>query len=345
MTTTEPRTDQAHDAFQMIHVGAVQLPAQSSRDAKPIRAATEQEPSFPSDHMLSENHDASVARELSSPPDPAIEVLKSTTQALDLVGADLQILADQINDLETFRIACGNQLEVMTRVGVDADGKQRGFGMPKDSAAVMLQAELVENLKRVEDQAVKLLQKELKRSPLGPWVLNQPGIGYKTMARLLASIGDPYWNERHDRPRLVSELWSYCGYGDPASQRKVKGQVVNWSPEAKMRAFLCIEPTTKMLRKPCYSVKGEDGLVIETIHVEGCSCSPWRRIYDAEKARYKDSLHTLECARCTSKGQPAAPVGSPRKAAHINQIAIRNTTKQMLKALWIEAKRLHDEAS
>lgn len=345
MTTTEPRTDQSFVESHVSPVGAVQLPAQSIPESLAICGATEQELSSAIDYLYGENQNHPVDSALSSPPDPAMPTVKPVVRALDLVGADLQILADQINDLETFRIACGNQLEVMTRVGVDADGKQRGFGMPKDSAAVMLQVELVENLKRVEDQAVKLLQKELKRSPLGPWVLNQPGIGFKTMARLLASIGDPYWNERHDRPRLVSELWSYCGYGDPASQRKVKGQVVNWSPEAKMRAFLCIEPTTKMLRKPCHSVKGEDGLVIETIHAESCSCSPWRRIYDAEKARYKDSLHTLECARCTSKGQPAAPVGSPRKAAHINQIAIRNTTKQMLKALWIEAKRLHDEAS
>jgi hypothetical protein len=256
----------------------------------------------------------------------------------------LAVLANQVGDLENFRKACGSQLGVLTRVGPDADGKHRGWGLPLDHPAVLQQQAVVEGVKALEDQAVKALEKHLKRSPLGPWVLAQRGIGFKTMARLLASIGDPYWNALHDRPRLVSELWSYCGYGDPAAQRKVKGQRVGWNPEAKMRGFLCIEPTTKMLRKPCHSVKDDKGLVVETIHVEGCTCSEWRIFYDQEKARYQGSVHERECPRCTGKGQPPASIGSPRKAAHVNQIAIRNTTKQLLRDLWLEAKRLHELA-
>jgi hypothetical protein len=265
--------------------------------------------------------------------------------SLALVDAPLSQLARQVQDLETFRTASANQLQVMTRKGVDADGKQRGFGLELDNPVVILQADVVSNTKRLEEQSIRALERHLKKLPLGPWVLNQKGIGFKTIARLLAATGDPYWNELHNRPRTVSELWSYCGYGDPQAQVKRSGHRVNWSPEAKMRAYLCIEPSTKMLRAPCKSVTDPDtNLVVETIHVDDCKCSPWRVFYDEEKAHYMGSVHPWECARCTGKGQPPAPAGSPRKGAHVNQIAIRNTTKELLKQLWLEAKRLHELA-
>lgn len=293
------------------------------------------------DHVSIETQLYRADGALARPPEPAIADPALNGVAPVLVDDTLAVLANQVGDLETFRMACASQLGALTRVDADKDGKHRGWGLPIDHPAAVQQSAIVASIEMLEEQSIKALEKHLKRSPLGPWVLGQKGIGFKTMARLLAATGDPYWNSLHDRPRLVSELWSYCGYGDPA-QTKTKGQRVGWSPEAKMRAFLCIDPTTRMLRKPCYSIEDEAGHKVGAVHADECTCSPWRVLYDEEKARYVGSVHDRECSRCTAKGQPPAPIGSPRKAAHVNQIAIRNTTKKLLKALWLEAKRLHE---
>lgn len=363
--TLEPRASHTDTDTQVTPAGAAQNPPTDQREFATQRSDVSRDPNFPGDQALSGTQVTPVAGDPSSaadqrglgthplvvggalnpPPKPAKSPVSPTGGSLALVDGTLLHLARLVDDLETFRCASANQLEVMTRVGEDKDGDVRGFALPADNPAVIIQSGVVTNVRKLEEEAVKALEKHLKRSPLGPWVLSQKGIGFKTLARLLSAVGDPYWNELHNRPRLVSELWSYCGYGDAQAQVKKAGHKVNWSPEAKMRGFLCIEPTTKMLRKPCHSVKDEaTGLVIETIHLPGCTCSPWRVFYDEEKAKYRDSLHPWECNRCTGKGQAAAPIGSPRKAAHINQIAIRNTTKELLRQLWHEAKRLHEQA-
>ena len=257
-----------------------------------------------------------------------------------LVDHHLAVLANRVNDLEDFRKASANQLGALTRVGEDADGEERGYGLPTDHPAVVESQAIVDAIKAIEDQAIKNLQKKLKKSPLGPWVLAQKGIGFKTMARLLAATGDPFWNGLHDRPRTVSELWAYCGY--KPGQRKQKGEQVNWSTEAKMRAFNCIDPVKQQLRKPCVSLKDADNNHVGAVHVDGCRCSPYRVIYDEAKAKYVGSVHNEECPRCTGKGKPPAPIGSPRKPAHVDQMAVRYATKILLKNLWREAKRLHE---
>lgn len=257
-----------------------------------------------------------------------------------LVDHHLAILAERVNDLEEFRKANANQLGALTQVGADKDGKERGYGLPDNHPAVIESTLIVDEIKKIEDRAIKNLQRKLKSSPLGPWVLSQKGIGEKTVARLLAATGDPYWNDLHGRPRTVSELWAYCGY--KPGQRKQKGEKANWSAAAKMRAFNCIDPVKKTLRAPCVKLEDDDGKHVGAVHVEDCQCSPYRVIYDEAKAKYVGSVHSAECARCTGKGQPPAEVGSPRKPAHIDQMAVRYATKALLKNLWLEAKRLHD---
>lgn len=275
-------------------------------------------------------------------PEPAIASSASRPDPLVLVDDTLAVLANQVGDLETFRKACASQLGALTRTGPDKDGNLRGWGLPADHPAAIQQEAVVAGVKALEDAAIKALEKHLKRSPMGPWVLAQKGLGFKTIARLLAATGDPYWNSLHDRPRTVAELRSYCGYGDATAQRKVKGLRVGWSPEARMRGFVCSSGVKQGLRKPCYSLKDEDDKHIGGAHVEGCVCSPYRVLYDTEKARYVGSVHHEECHRCTGKGKPPAPIGSPRKAAHIDAIALRAVTKRLLKNLWHEAKRLHE---
>lgn len=379
MTTTEPRTDHIRTGTQPRRVGAAHLPlvdhecpdvhcfgvdeAHSPEPTNPrsatIGAASVRVSTSPAtvgqstpmpctspgiqnsvtDHTSTDTHAGDVGG-APTPPAPATAPTTPTLCAPVLVDHHLAVLANRVNDLENFRKASANQLGALTRTGADKDGETRGYELPAGHPAVVQSQAIVDSIKKIEDQTIKHLEKKLKSSPLGPWVLSQKGIGFKTVARLLAATGDPYWNGLHDRPRTVSELWAFCGYRP--GQRKVKGQQVNWSTEAKTRAFNCIDPVKQQLRKPCVSLRDDDGDHVGAEHLAGCQCSPYRVIYDEAKAKYAGTTHSSECHRCTGKGRPPAEIGSPRKPAHVDQMAIRYVTKVLLKNLWREAKRLHE---
>jgi hypothetical protein len=277
----------------------------------------------------------------------------------------LNLAVDILGDLEKVRIANENRLRQLTRDETDADGEERGFGLTLDHPDVARQAALVRALKCerkaaaekhrgccLEHDAELNLAKHLRRHPLGPWVKAQRGVGEKQGARLLAAVGDPYWNTLHDRPRTVSELWSYCGYhvlpvghgrtgthsriadgsqagGNPDQTRnepqaavvgvaatRARGQKANWSATAKMRAYL--------VAVSCMKTTG-----------------PYRDVYEQAREKYADTLHPAECRRCGPAGQPAA-AGSPRSAGHQHAMALRVVAKEVLKDLWREAKRLHE---
>lgn len=191
-------------------------------------------------------------------------------------------------------------------------------------------------LGKLEHEAVLNLQRAMRKHALGPWVKAQRGVGEKQAARLLAAIGDPYWNTLHDRPRTVSELWAYCGLHvlrDPGhmtrdvhgaaagvAAKRRKGHRANWSNDAKMRAYLIAE---KCVMQP-------DG-------------SPWRDCYTAARAKYADATHAAACERCGPKGKPAE-AGSPLSAGHQHARALRIVAKELLKELWREAKRITENS-
>jgi len=236
---------------------------------------------------------------------------------------DLAFVADLVDDLEATRIANENRLRHMTRDATDSDGGERGLGLDERDPAVATVAALVETLAGAEKTAVRLLEKEMKQHPLGPWVKAQKGIGLKQAARLLASVGDPYINEQTGQPRTVSQLWSYCGHGD-ASRKPKKGMTqaeafALGSPVAKMRLYLIA----------CSIIKQMD--------------SPLRKVYDDRKAETEFRLHATECRRCGPSGHPAQP-GSPWSDGHRHADALRIVGKEVLRGLWLEGKRLHETA-
>lgn len=271
----------------------------------------------------------------------------------------LEFTADLLDDLERVRIANSNRLGRMTRVGLDKDGKERGFAMPEDHPAVVAMRGIVENLEKVDHQASLELQKAMRKHPLGPFVKQQKGWGDRQIARLLAAIGDPYLREVPDEdgeslftPRTVSQLWAYCGLhtlpaagqtsidtqvagagggNQPGNQdqtrgdvqstpvlvaaRRARGQQANWSTTAKMRAWNVATSIVK--------TKGE-----------------WRDVYDKRRANTAGRVHAAPCVRCGPKGKPAQP-GTPWPLAHQHADALRIVSKEVLKALWRESKRLH----
>lgn len=301
---------------------------------------------------------------------------------LALFDPSLAFAADVLDDLERTKIANENRLRQLTRSATDADGEERGFGLDERHPDVATLAAIVEGLSKVEVQAVKALEKKMAAHPLGPWQKAQRGVGAKQLARLLAAIGDPYWNTLDDRPRTVSQLWAYCGYhvhpighrigdaqiraadggkhptssqlladahtaraagrgkpGDPgqttydaqacfagvAAKRK-KGERANWSANAKSRAFLIAESCVKAGKAPADGSRPN---------------SPYYQMYADRKAHTEDRVHVVACVRCGPSGKPAA-VGSPWSLAHRHADALRIVAKEILKGLWVEARRIHE---
>lgn len=286
-----------------------------------------------------------------TPPAPAMWWSTPTVVAPVLADPLLALAADVLDDLERVRIANENRLRQLTRDEEDVDGEERGFGLTLDHPDVKRLAALVEALAKAEHDAELNLKRQLRAHPLGPWVKQARGVGEKQAARLLAAIGDPYWNDLYDRPRTVSELWAYCGYhvlrtghrsddahaasagsahavDNPDHHRhdiqaevvgvaatRARGQKANWSADAKMRAYL---------------------VAVSIVKAGG----PYREVYDEARAKYEGAVHQAECKRCGPKGNPA-PVGSPISAGHQHARALRKVAKEVLKDLWREAKRLH----
>ncbi len=245
---------------------------------------------------------------------------------MKLADPFLILAAEVLDDLEKARIANENRLRQLTRTGEDADGQERGFGLTLDHPDVARLAAIVDGLAESERRAEANLRRYMRRHPLGLWIQAQKGIGDKQGARLLAAIGDPYWNDLHDRPRTVSELWAYCGLhtvpsnGGPwiAAARK-KGERANWSADAKMRVYL---------------------IAVSCMKTDG----PYRVMYVQAREKYADAVHPLACRRCGPSGKPAE-AGTSLSLGHKHARALRLISKAILRDLWCEAHRLHTKGA
>jgi hypothetical protein len=162
----------------------------------------------------------------------------------------LDLAASILDDVEAVWVANNNRLAILTKPQdvEDEDGGKRGWGLTLDHPDVRNLADLVTSLKALETQAGKNLERHLKAHPLHDWQRDTVGVGARQLARLVAAIGDPYWNDLHDRPRTVSELWAYCGF--KPGQRRRRGVKSNWSADAKKRAYLIAVSCIKSRNSP-----------------------------------------------------------------------------------------------
>lgn len=234
-----------------------------------------------------------------------------------LLGTTARIL----DDMERSRKSIGNRINALARGGVDRDGRKRSLGAIPGVPDDRLQRldKILDNYILGEKSAIAELENQMKQHPLYPWVKAQKGVGLKQAARLIGAIGDPYWNDLHNRPRTVSELWAFCGYSviEGSAQKRKRGVKGNWSPEAKMRAYLIAAQCVK---------SGQGG--------------KYESLYRAERVYYENAVHEQECAQCGTKGKPAA-VGTPLKAGHKHARALRRVAKEVLKDLWSTSRDQH----
>lgn len=297
----------------------------------------------------------------------------------DLRAPMLRFQAEILDDLERVRAANQNRLRQLTRSAEDSDGEVRGLGLAESDPAVVRMADLVHALycgakeprrKKgctpgdkpffcLEHVAMIHLQDTLRLHLLHPWITAQKGIGDKQGARLLAAIGDPYWNDLHDRPRTVSELWAYCGYhtiklpvgqGTTTSQGVCadrnslpsSGQPGSDAPSTSAGAGgynVAAKRTKGAKANWSATAKMRAYLIAESVVKSG---GPWREVYDKRKGATEGRVHVVPCVRCGPSGKPAQP-GSDWSAGHRHADALRITAKEILKGLWTEARRLHGE--
>lgn len=184
------------------------------------------------------------------------------TQQTNAVGGKqvfppiLYTFAAALHDVETQKNGLRNRIRILTTPmdEPDKDGICRGFGFDPDHPEVQTLQALFKMMENVDSQATKNLEKAFKdHSLLYPYVESTPGLGAKTVARLLGCIKDPYINSATGKPRTVSQLWAYCGLHviDGESARRKKGIQANWSTEAKTRAYIIAEGMMKN-RKSAY---------------------------------------------------------------------------------------------
>jgi len=223
----------------------------------------------------------------------------------------LTIYADLVDDLERSRIATENRIRSLRDV--------KGLaGSPEEERLDAIAMVLAES----ERKATNELRKAVKLHPLGEWIAAQPGVGEKQAGRLLGVLGDPYLRidleTGEATPRTVSQLWSYCGFGDASRQRRRRGEKANWNATVKMRAFLIAESCIKQVGKG----------------------SPYRAAYEDARVKYADAVHAEDCRRCGPSGDPAL-AGSPLSDGHKHARALRAVAKTFLRDLWEEARRIH----
>lgn len=167
------------------------------------------------------------------------------------------------------------------------------------------------------------------------WQKDTPGIGQHLLARLLGHIGHPVIATPHHwegtganrvlvagEPfaRRVSDLWQYCGHGDPA-RRMAKGinaedLAALGRPSAKMLVHLLAEGTMKCIGS------------------ETRRRSTYRDVYDRRRLLTADRVHAAPCVRCGPSGKPAVE-GSPWSAAHQHADALRIVGKEILRDMWL----------
>jgi len=267
------------------------------------------------DQNSSDTHVASVSVGPVSVQDLPANAHTSPNHGL-LADPALAFAADVLDDLERVRNANANRLRSLTATEPDEDGVMRGFGLDESHPDVARLAVIVTTMDALVHDATLQLQRQMRKHPLGPWAKAQRGIGEKQAARLLAAIGDPYWHTLHNQPRTVSQLWAYCGL--KPGQKRTKGQKSNWSTIAKSRSWCCVESCMKQIDATC---KGEEGI---GRHLDGCKCSPYRIKVDQHRTR-------------TLLTHPEW------KPGHSLNDGMRVASKELLKDLWREAKRIHEE--
>lgn len=249
----------------------------------------------------------------SAAPARAIQDASATPSAPARVGVleSLRTLGRVLDDLEHVRKQNGNRIGAL----------ERAYGSALPSLNVVQTG-----LAGVEHEAVLALQRMWRKHPLAAWQTETLGLGEKLMARLIAEIGDPYlatphhWHEGtliSDEPyeRTASQLWQYCGHGNPHLKRR-KGMTQD---EAFMLGKTRAKSIVHLISEGLIKARNPE----------------YRAVYDAARGHVAEKVHEGACAQCHAKA------GDAWRPGHQHAHALRLVGKAFLRDLWIEARAGH----
>lgn len=270
---------------------------------------------LPTDHVPLDTHRASVGGNFSGQPPTRVVALPKTDPSDGWL--ELRIWAEMFHDAQLARIAATNRAE---RGGVDA----------------ALYAAYLDSLEASEHVAKLGLRRCYQRvvpTPIRGWVDTSKGVGIHLVARLLGHLGDPVLATPHhwegagskrvliaDEPyeRTVSQLWQYCGHGDPTRKPR-RGMTAD---EAFEMGNPHLKTIVHLLAESC--MKQQPG-------------NTYRDTYETRRAATTERLHSAPCVRCGPSGKPAVE-GSAWSKAHQHADALRIVGKELLRDLWIAAQ-------
>lgn len=239
----------------------------------------------------------------------------------------LRVYAETFNDVQEFRKAINNKLG-------------------SETVEPLFTEVLLGHLGEMEKMASKVMKKRMRKvaNPgILAWQKEQGGIGEHLLARLLGAIGTPrvaiprHWEGRgkdsrilvatEPRPRSVSQLWSYCGHGDPDRKlhKGMSAEEVLAVGNKKIKAIVW--------NIACACVKAG---VRNVDNGDKVAIAHYGEVYLGRRTMTADREHATECVRCGPSGKPAQP-GSLWSKAHQHADALRIVGKEVLRDLWIAA--------
>lgn len=224
-----------------------------------------------------------------------------------LIPKSLRLVSDSLDDIEELRIAVNNRYKQATgdQKKKDEDAPDSTLNLSEDDPLVRMLKDSLDHLKKADKDNTKELCRQIENTIFGPWLAEQPGLGAKSLARLLGPLGDPYLRtvidyaeddtERekplgeHHEPRTLRQLWSYAGLATDEqgqAKRRTKGM-------SQAESFSLGNP---VLRKRAY-------VISETLQKNGVNKN------DELIAEEKALEEAKERARAEKKPLPKTPTG------------------------------------
>jgi transposase len=175
-----------------------------------------------------------------APPARAIAPPTSSAEApaRDALLEQIRLLGRTLDDLERMRVMGGNRVAAF----------ERELGLKMDyHDVIQKQLRVAEHIAELE------LKRAWRKHPLAPWALSVRGVGEKSIARLIAEIGDPA-----ERPN-PGKLLAYCGHGE-ALRRHHKGMSQDelfrcGNPRAKKQVWLIATAMLKTGNRDLYDAR------------------------------------------------------------------------------------------
>lgn len=230
-------------------------------------------------------------------------------------------LSHILDAVETTRMGLLHRLDLLTK-----PVEKRGKGLPAEMPEIQAQHALAKIFEAEERRLTRELVKVAATFDLASFAQHR-GIGLKSLARLLAAIGEPATRES------PAQLWAYCGYHvlEGKGAARAKGRRANWSTVAKTRAYVMAES--------CLKAGG-----------------PFREVYDRAKVHYSTAVYEADVTERRARSRrekidgewvevegeikrQARKAGDPLSKAHIHARAMRAASKSILLHLWIEARQ------